>query len=564
MNGSAMPIRLASNEISYLQRDNWTQHQDVYIKALSGKEYGFNRCMLASLSWFCKDLFLEINECPLANLDEKIHVSSDFTEDELEALRDFFLTGSLPQPSKGLRQSFLAIGLDLQNLIASFQQSAAYKYKGSSEMDTKVEDKVEVKMEVEGGHSDNDYFPDLMEQDYEDQDYEEDEKPLKPKKAVRKKASKAAKATKKLPAPAKAKVKVKKSYDPDPKKKEFYFFFPETEERDLSKPYQCERCTRGFKDAQEYRYHFHRHDIGGEDYSKAFVCDKCENYECELPKELAEHRKNECQVNKRNDAGGKFNYFCAICHSRYDGYKDLLSHHREMHAGVVSCQEEVLCRTCGATFVDRFVLKRHFQKEGPFHENAKCAFCPEISFSTWKEHKDHLDKCHNGVLKFPCGFCGINYFNTKLEMSNHKTICRVSTAKHPVEHFPEGKHIACTICLEKVENNLVDVRTHLKDAHSALGEPCTICKEIFFSKKGMVEHMKTMHLKKLQCDRCDKVFSTSGKLRDHQISHEDARDFSKSRYLWSTGAVRMNKIFFYFSMRGVRSGFPETGQSEEA
>ena len=143
MNGSAMPIRLASNEISYLQRDNWTQHQDVYIKALSGKEYGFNRCMLASLSWFCKDLFLEINECPLANLDEKIHVSSDFTEDELEALRDFFLTGSLPQPSKGLRQSFLAIGLDLQNLIASFQQSAAYKYKGSSEMDTKVEDKVE-------------------------------------------------------------------------------------------------------------------------------------------------------------------------------------------------------------------------------------------------------------------------------------------------------------------------------------------------------------------------------------------------------------------------------------
>ena len=405
----------------------------------------------------------------------------------------------------------------------------------------KVEDKwsssfiKEVKMEIDGG-SDGEYYPD-PEDIVEPHFLEEEEKPLKKSRGRKPKECLDVKTSKKTPKKVSTKrslgislpITAKLKYEKDPKKKEYYFYFPQEISRDLSKPYQCERCSRSFKDAQEYRWHCHRHDLPTDDYSRAFLCDKCEAFECSSPKELATHRKVDCQVNKRNDAGSKFTYFCAVCVPgvRFDGYKDLLSHHRELHSDIVSCGEEVFCPTCGVNFVAFHVLKKHYIKEGPYHENAKCAFCPNITFTSWKEHKGHLDKFHNGVLKYPCGFCGINYFSTRNEVSNHKTICKVSPSTQPVIQYPDGKHITCTICLEKVAANPVDVRMHLKDAHSALGEPCTICKDIFFSKKHLEEHTRTMHLKKLHCDKCDKVFSTSAKLRDHQISHEEERAYGK-------------------------------------
>ena len=61
MDMSGMTIKLESSDIMYLQKDIWTNYQDVFIKSIQGKVYGFNRLMLASLSWLCKELFLQVS-----------------------------------------------------------------------------------------------------------------------------------------------------------------------------------------------------------------------------------------------------------------------------------------------------------------------------------------------------------------------------------------------------------------------------------------------------------------------------------------------------------------------
>jgi len=357
-----------------------------------------------------------------------------------------------------------------------------------------------------------------------DSDYEEKPK-FKNGKPVRKAAAKSALLTK-LSIP----VVVKKTptNQPDPKKKEFFFYFPQEEPRDLNKPFQCPKCTRGFRTTQEYRLHCHRHALGTEDYSRAFICDKCEVYETGCPKELASHKRDDCEFIKRSahqDAVSKITYFCAICSTSFDGCKDLMTHLRLTHPKVLGGEEEVSCPTCGSHFLDKNLLRRHKEGEGPYHVTAKCAYCPDLTFDTWSEHKEHLDKFHEGVLKHQCGHCGVNYFNTELEKVNHKTMCKVKVATHSLPQYPDGKDITCTMCFEKVANNVRDVRAHMTQEHAALGESCTICKDVFFSKKGITNHMKAVHMKTFNCDKCDKVFASTGKLRAHQITHTTDRDF---------------------------------------
>ena len=46
--------------------------------------------------------------------------------------------------------------------------------------------------------------------------------------------------------------------DNEAKKKMNFFHFPQDGPRDLTKAFQCELCTRGFKEEKEYRLHAHR------------------------------------------------------------------------------------------------------------------------------------------------------------------------------------------------------------------------------------------------------------------------------------------------------------------
>ena len=92
-------VTLRTDVVAYLFKENWTKYEDVFIYSRKGEKFGFNRLMLAAVSWVCKRLFAEVYECPLANLDEHIHISSNFTSKELSSLRNFLLNGR-PQKSR--------------------------------------------------------------------------------------------------------------------------------------------------------------------------------------------------------------------------------------------------------------------------------------------------------------------------------------------------------------------------------------------------------------------------------------------------------------------------------
>ena len=80
-------------KVYYMGPDVVANFWDVYITSVTGKVFGINRSVLACLSPMCRDLFLDLYKCPLANADESIHISTNFSDQEVSELRDFFCSG---------------------------------------------------------------------------------------------------------------------------------------------------------------------------------------------------------------------------------------------------------------------------------------------------------------------------------------------------------------------------------------------------------------------------------------------------------------------------------------
>jgi len=563
----ACDITLKSDSIGYLGSENWTRFQDVYIQSQNGERFGFNRCMLASVSPLCKELFLLLYECPLANLDETIYISSDYTSSELETLRNLLLLGVLPENSD--QPSFQAIGLDLSNVAESFKQSRLKIVSTTLQQTTKpvqsipsnkpgpwppdsklpdeknaAKDKVttvgklEVKMDFE---ADQDIYPDenfdynfddTYAQESSTKDVsEEEEVPLKRAKKTKKKVGRP-----KAKQPVQNKSRKPVRYEEKMTPRQLLFYFPDisTGMRDFSLTYQCPKCCRGFSKPWDYRQHMHRHDLGSEDYSKAYFCDHCEAFATSTNLKLSDHIK-QCPVkHQHDDTNSKFTYFCAVCPDgpHFNTSWLLLAHLKELHKeltfGAVTnplLDKDGMCAACGTKFLNPDSVRKHMETEGPFHKEAKCNYpgC-RVSFTSWSEHKDHLDTVHGGVWKFPCHHCGLNLFDTENEQRNHMTLCRIHRATCEVEKFDE-KHVACTICHARVIATTGKTRNHLTDFHPELGKSCKICPSVplFFTEKSLNVHMYTCHKNRHKCDQCDKDFPNLYRLRDHKLSHTAGR-----------------------------------------
>ena len=80
-------------KVHYTDPEVVANFRDVYITSGSGKSFGINRSVLACLSPMCRDLFLDLYNCPLANADDAIHISTNFSDQEVSELGDFFVSG---------------------------------------------------------------------------------------------------------------------------------------------------------------------------------------------------------------------------------------------------------------------------------------------------------------------------------------------------------------------------------------------------------------------------------------------------------------------------------------
>ena len=391
-------VVLRCDEIAYLNDENWTKYEDVIILSENKKRFGFNRCLLASLSSLCKRLFLERYDCPMANLDEDIYISSDFSEIELVTLQRLFYGVMESDPSN--QASFRAIGLDLSDVVGSFQKSLLVKHT------------MALPMEATNGES--------------------------------------------------------AKYEPVVK----------MEIEDVNGTYFSD-------DNLDIQYDFEKEKSEGD-----------EDAPLKKTKKKTARKKKKSGTPKENISP-------------------------KTDQPTPSMEERSFCPACGKNCMRPRDFYYHHKHEGPHHKVGTCAFCSE-KFHTWEAHKDHLDNYHGGVVKLPCGQCGLNFFDSEKEKSGHRSLCKFFQATTRLISYGPDK-IACTVCAQPIPNSNIDIRIHLKQDHSGMGEPCPHCGDVYFNKKTLDHHVRFQHTakeaKSFACDQCDKTFAIKSLLEYHKVAN---------------------------------------------
>jgi len=483
-------VKLGGSSVYYTEPDNLRKYQDVFIKSESGGTYGFNRSHLSSLSSICHDIFLDLYQCPLANSDEAIHISTNMSSKELDILSQFFYHGNLPTlPSNG--------GINLE-AIAMFEAFAMnledYSY-------LKEEDNLNPLALNDGLEP-----PGCTTFDDDPEDH-----------PIRRKRARKPHKNDHIQIQTSTKQRQGATHVAAKRTKADLFSFPQEGPRDLQLAYQCQRCVRGFSKVSDYRQHFRRHNMEKEDMSKAYICLRCMDFEASQESLIVKHCKSECPVKRHDDNESQFTYFCAFCEAVFETSNMLEKHLGSMHPNEqkLLSRSSSQCQACGKEFRDSSALKKHMNTEGPKHK-CRCMECKK-NFGCWADLSNHIVKVHDNKIKYWCGFCGVNYFDTQEAQKQHKQFCKLHVAVGPVKSCSKNK-VICTICGMEVGVSHHDWKNHLKEYHSELGLPCTLCDDMFFDEKNLQEHYAKIHVNnsKYSCDMCEKSYPSRANLKLHK------------------------------------------------
>ena len=510
-------------KVFYTDSDTLQNYQDVHFISESGKMHSVNRCVLACNSQVCCDLLQTLYACPIANADDKIHVSTNLSDNELETMMSFFTQGFLPTLPGGEEvdfksaQVFQAFGINLRYLSDTTRDVDVKDVKlDVNELDSNFDANIDCDVELTENYSSRhkrkipsfDEFDD--EEDFEDEEDEKTSGKVRKIKAKYEKCSKKGRSGPLLPGPA----------------RNWYFYFPQDGERDLNNPYQCERCTRSFRSLPDYRQHFLRHDMETQDYGKAFTCLRCFNFTASKESIINNHGKNECPVKAHYDDDSCFTYFCIYCPQgqRFRLVNDWSRHMSREHA-----EEEkklfhsFVCAACGKGWRAAFTVMKHKKFEGIYHRD-ECVHCG-LEVKTWDDHKKHLDEVHGGVFKWKCGLCGVCVFDTEQEKINHRKFCKILGSTGQVQTPTDSNKTSCPLCGEAVEVTGHAVRQHLIDYHADKQLMCPMCNQVFFEEQALKVHVVKRHTgERFDCDLCEKNFPSKYLLKVHKIRQHASKD----------------------------------------
>ena len=224
--------------------------QDVFFASQSGRTFSVNRSVLACASPLCRDFLLDLN-CYTSD-ESDVHISTNFSDDELQRLVAFLHSGELPTTTaESLDESkaevFSAIGLDLKYLATGVRAETA---------ELKVEPKDEEEFIEE--------FPEHEEEE------EENKRPDR-----------------------KSPVKKPSSFPDEPL--EDLFKFPQEGERNLDNEVQCGLCVQSFSGDSNglflYRQHYLRHFVSDKQLwaDSAYSCLKCIYFKSSNKSVMAAH-----------------------------------------------------------------------------------------------------------------------------------------------------------------------------------------------------------------------------------------------------------------------------------
>ena len=517
-------LRPSDGCIPYLERDNISQFNDIYIKSLTDNaSFSANSLMLACMSDTICQLLNEIS------IEETV-ILSEFTLEELQPIQAYLLGDLFHLAHEASRENervFKAFGIrhplkEPKNSIDNNFIEHKFGLKHISQLNNK-------KRRV----SNNKYHESSLSEDETEEKY---------------------------------------VFQDVPKQVWGYVRYPS----DLNVSQQGKNREKTLQKLEEYgRKHRDYVQMGT---SPEVNKEKLLNYD--LPAPIETYLKSPCsQLSERILPKGQGTFKCSTCSARCKTKTALDKHTYKYHTEKYNCPHcskefdqshwpdfvkhmfehtlvqqplEHSCISCGYSTDVLSRIDQHRISHGKYHNN-ECPYenCSE-KFHSHMEYQIHVNKVHQGKWLFRCGHC-CQTFEDKSEVSKHINSLHRTKKKQ--------KEIVCDIC-GKTFTNETHLRTHLGSRGCKLLDlptlqcqncsfqtknqaylnkhirtvhersPCPICGKLV-PKTRLKTHMTIFHTedhaKPFQCKICGKGFATRLAFQEHTNTHTGEKPYQCDR-----------------------------------
>uniref|UniRef100_A0A8C3PUF9 Zinc finger and BTB domain containing 40 n=1 Tax=Chrysolophus pictus TaxID=9089 RepID=A0A8C3PUF9_CHRPC len=271
------------------------------------------------------------------------------------------------------------------------------------------------------------------------------------------------------------------------------------------KPFSCEKCGAKFAANSTLKNHLRLHTG-----DRPFVCKHCLMTFMQASA-LAYHTK-------KKHSEGKM-YACQYCDAVFAQSIEL-SRHVRTHTG----DKPYVCRECGKGFRQANGLSIHLRSFHNIEDPYDCRKC-RMSFATLQEHRKHIHEVHSREYH-PCPDCSKVFSAPSL------------LERHMVTHVG-GKPFSCGTCnkaYQQLSGLWYHNRTHHPDVFAAQNHrsskfsslQCNSCDKTFSSTAAHRRHVKAEHsdVKFHDCEMCKEQFPTLALLQVHvKYRHSGSEPF---------------------------------------
>merc|ERR1719295_557549 len=288
-------------------------------------------------------------------------------------------------------------------------------------------------------------------------------------------------------------------------------------ERDLSLKFQCPICVEGFDKKYLLNDHLMIHDEqnGGGDGSK-WLCPFCpEGHGTDTVFESFEKLNNHKRSLHYIEDVSNGTWKCVKCREEFRAVQSIEWHIRKHHPTGSADNKECVC--CGKQFHRQDVkgYKQHIEEQGKFHNN-KCPLCPGVSFSTFKDHKEHVAKFHGGKFVSRCSQCP-QVFEDEQSKHEHEMEAHVNA---PLDDPSTREKVTCEFCDKVVYKDYME--KHIRYTHGEKKWYCEKCPNVFTSRERLKVHFDAQHVH-ATCEICGALVKGLYNMKRHKSVEHDPK-----------------------------------------